>query len=69
MKTIVIGTRYFSFSAINSLTEAWAASSDVPLRAMISLPRFVIKLRPSRFGIDHTMHETAGRFASRVAAG
>jgi hypothetical protein len=49
MKTIVIGTRNLSFSAINSLTKACAASSDVPLRAMIFLPRLVIKSRPSRF--------------------
>src|SRR5260221_1273209 len=39
MKTIVIGTRYFSFSPINCLTEACAASSEAPLRTMF----------PSRF--------------------
>jgi hypothetical protein len=59
MKMIVIGTRYFSFSAINCLTEACAASSEAPLRTMIpsrsaaqaasfALPVSVIRCRRAR---------------------
>src|SRR6266403_5706252 len=62
MKMIVIGTRYCTFSAINSLTEACASSSEVLLRAIFPLPHVLSSNpRPSRLRIDHVMHGSAGR--------
>ena len=55
MKMIVIGTRYISFSAINALTEACAASSDVPARAIsVLLQRLIVQDR-----IIHALGELA----------
>jgi hypothetical protein len=38
MKIMVIGTKYRSFSAINDLTKACAASSAFSLRAILLPP-------------------------------
>src|ERR1700686_5730839 len=70
MNMIVIGTRYFSFSAINSLTEACAASSDVPLRALSSLPRFCHQIASFTLSASTVgCAETRGDLHSRIAAG